>query len=110
MSRRRQRNKRNAEPQTGYHRRRCRTRVRGIAHVNGKTVFVFGALAGESVRMQVVKSNRKYDQATTLEVLEASPATHRAALCRLSRFAVDAACNISHNEDQVELKLKQALR
>ena len=46
---------------------------RGIAHVNGKTVFVFGALQGEKVRMQVLKSSRKFDQATTLEVIEASP-------------------------------------
>ena len=46
---------------------------RGIAHVNGKTVFVFGALEQERVRIQVQKRRRKFDQATTLEVLEASP-------------------------------------
>ena len=31
---------------------------RGITHVNGKTVFVFGALEGERVLMQVQKTNR----------------------------------------------------
>jgi len=45
---------------------------RGIARVNGKTVFVFGALAGETVRIQVLKTTRKFDQATTLEVIEPS--------------------------------------
>ena len=39
---------------------------RGIAHVNGKTVFVFGALEGERVNIQVQKTNRNFDQATAL--------------------------------------------
>ena len=42
---------------------------RGIAHINGKTVFVFGALIGEEVKIQVRKSNKKYDEAITLETI-----------------------------------------
>ena len=45
---------------------------RGIAHINGKTVFVFGALTAETVLIQIVKSTRNFDQATTLEVIEPS--------------------------------------
>lgn len=76
---------------------------RGITHVNGKTVFVFGALPGETVSMQVLKSNRKFDQATTLEVLEASP---RRIDPRCEAFKVCGGCSLQHldNDDQVELK------
>ncbi|MDH3631367.1 MAG: 23S rRNA (uracil(1939)-C(5))-methyltransferase RlmD [Gammaproteobacteria bacterium] len=81
---------------------------RGIAHVNGKTVFVFGALAGESVRIQVLKSNRNFDQATTLEVIEASPERIRP---RCEAFQVCGGCNLQHlaNDDQVELKQRALL-
>ncbi|MBT8433756.1 MAG: 23S rRNA (uracil(1939)-C(5))-methyltransferase RlmD [Gammaproteobacteria bacterium] len=80
---------------------------RGIAHVSGKTVFVFGALAGESVRIQVLKSNRNFDQAATLEVIEASP---ERISPRCEAFRVCGGCSLQHlaNDDQVELK-QQAL-
>ena len=81
---------------------------RGIAHVNGKTVFVFGALAGESVRIQVLRSNRNFDQATTLEVLEASPDRISP---RCEAFQVCGGCSLQHlaNDDQVELKQRALL-
>jgi 23S rRNA (uracil1939-C5)-methyltransferase len=80
---------------------------RGIAHVNGKTVFVFGALEGEKVLMQVLKSSRKFDQATTLEVIEASAQRIEA---RCAAFQVCGGCSLQHlaNEDQIALK-QQAL-
>ena len=39
----------------------------------GKTVFVAGALPGERVRVQQTARNRSFDEARTLEVLQASP-------------------------------------
>lgn len=82
---------------------------RGIAHVNGKTVFVFGALQGETVLMQVLKSNRKFDQATTLEVLEASP---QRITPRCAAFQVCGGCSLQHldNDDQVEMKQDSLLQ
>ena len=80
---------------------------RGIAHVNGKKVFVFGALLGERVRIQVQRSKRRFDQATTLEVLEASPRRIQ-PLC--DAFQTCGGCSLQHldNEDQIALK-QQAL-
>ncbi len=46
---------------------------RGIADIEGKTVFVDGALPGERVEWERVKRKRNYDEARTLQVLEASP-------------------------------------
>ncbi len=76
---------------------------RGIAHVNGKTVFVFGALEGETVQIQVVKRARSYDQATTLEIIEASP---RRIEPRCEAFQICGGCSLQHlvNDDQVAFK------
>lgn len=46
---------------------------RGIAHQNGKTQFVDGALPGETVMAKVVGSRSKFDELRTLEVLESVP-------------------------------------
>ena len=80
---------------------------RGIARVNGKTVFVFGALAGETVRIQVLKSTRNFDQATTLEVIE--PSVKRITP-RCEAFQLCGGCSLQYldSEDQVALK-QQAL-
>jgi 23S rRNA (uracil1939-C5)-methyltransferase len=76
---------------------------RGIAHIDGKTVFVFGALVGETVLIQVMKSTRNFDQATTLEVIEASP---QRITPRCDAFQVCGGCSLQHldNDDQVSLK------
>ncbi len=80
---------------------------RGITHVNGKTVFVFGALEQEKVLIQVVKSSRNFDQAITLEVIEASP---KRVEPRCAAYQVCGGCSLQHlgGDDQVLLK-QQAL-
>lgn len=77
---------------------------RGIARVNGKTVFVSGALPGERVLARVLNYNRKYDQASTLEVLEASPAR---ITPRCEAFAVCGGCSLQHLSDEDQLAHKQ---
>ena len=81
---------------------------RGIAHINGKTVFVFGALPGETVQIQILKTSSKFDQATTLEVIEASPMRIAA---RCEAFQVCGGCSLQHieNDDQVILKQQSLL-
>ncbi|MCP4432471.1 MAG: 23S rRNA (uracil(1939)-C(5))-methyltransferase RlmD, partial [Gammaproteobacteria bacterium] len=78
---------------------------RGIASINGKTTFVFGALKNELVKIQIQKTSRKYDQATTLEVLEPSPerisakceAFERCGGCSLQHISNDNQINFKHN-------------
>ena len=76
---------------------------RGIARINGKTVFVFGALQGEKVRIRVRQRRRKFDQAEVVEVLEASP--HRIRP-RCEAYQSCGGCSLQHldAEDQVALK------
>jgi 23S rRNA (uracil1939-C5)-methyltransferase len=80
---------------------------RGITHVNGKTVFVFGALEQEKVLIQIVKTSRNFDQAVTLEVVEASP---QRVEPRCAAYQVCGGCSLQHlgDDDQVQLK-QQAL-
>jgi 23S rRNA (uracil1939-C5)-methyltransferase len=76
---------------------------RGIAHINGKTVFVFGALIGEEVKIQIRKSNRKYDEAITLEVIQAAEARIEP---KCAAFEVCGGCSLQHmsSDDQVAFK------
>jgi len=81
---------------------------RGIAHINGKTVFVFGAMIGEEVKIQIQKTNQKYDEATTLEVIKASNARIEP---KCAAFKVCGGCSLQHmsSDDQVEFK-QQSLK
>ena len=46
---------------------------RGVGRRDGKTVFVTGALSGETVRARQTRRHRRFDEAQVLEVLTASP-------------------------------------
>jgi 23S rRNA (uracil1939-C5)-methyltransferase len=46
---------------------------RGVGHVDGKAVFVHGALPGEVVSARIIDRARKHDEALCLDVIEASP-------------------------------------
>lgn len=76
---------------------------RGIANINGKTVFVFGALQNELVKIQIQKTSRSFDQAITLEVLEAAPERIEA---KCEAFEHCGGCSLQHlsNRDQIEFK------
>jgi 23S rRNA (uracil1939-C5)-methyltransferase len=77
---------------------------RGIAHINGKTVFVFGALIGEEVKIQIRKSNRKYDEAITLEVIQAADARIEP---KCAAFEVCGGCSLQHMSSDDQMVLKQ---
>ena len=81
---------------------------RGIANINGKTVFVFGALKGERVKAQINKVSRNFDEAYTLEVLEASPQRVDA---KCDAFERCGGCSLQHldNDDQIEFKQNSLL-
>ncbi|HSG58320.1 MAG TPA: 23S rRNA (uracil(1939)-C(5))-methyltransferase RlmD [Woeseiaceae bacterium] len=81
---------------------------RGIAAVEGKTVFVAGALVGERVRFQRRKFRRNLDEAELLEVLDASPDRIEP---RCAVFGTCGGCVMQHvsEEEQRDIKF-QALR
>ncbi len=77
---------------------------RGVARVDGKTVFVDGALPGETVRFVYCARHRNFDEARILEVIRAGP--ERVAP-RCPHFELCGGCNLQHLSPQAQLRHKQ---
>lgn len=78
----------------------------GIAHVENKVTFIEGALPGETVRYQVFKKRRHYDEGAVLEILK--PSSERAKpVC--SQFGVCGGCSLQHLEVSKQITWKQKI-
>jgi 23S rRNA (uracil1939-C5)-methyltransferase len=78
---------------------------RGVARrEDGKTVFVSGALPGETVLAEAVSRSRRFDEARTLEVLVASP--ERVAP-RCPHFGTCGGCVLQHLAEDRQIVAKQ---
>lgn len=78
---------------------------RGIARIDGKTVFVDGALAGETVSFQYTRLHKSYDEAKAIEV--SNPSTDRVEPA-CNHFGVCGGCSLMHMSPEAQLTLKQA--
>lgn len=77
---------------------------RGVTHLDGKTVFIDGALAGEEVSFQYTERRSKFDSGKTLEVHHASdlrvqPECEHADIC--------GGCSLQHMHSDAQVALKQ---
>lgn len=77
---------------------------RGVARSDGKAVFVRGALPGERVRARQTARHRHYDEATTIQVLQASPDRVEP---RCAHFGVCAGCVLQHMDAGKQIEAKQ---
>jgi 23S rRNA (uracil1939-C5)-methyltransferase len=77
---------------------------RGVAHVDGKTVFVADALPGELVRARLARRHRHFDEARAEEILEAS-ADRVAPRC--PRYGVCGGCALQHLAPAAQIAAKQ---
>jgi 23S rRNA (uracil1939-C5)-methyltransferase len=77
---------------------------RGIARIDGKTVFVDGALPTERVRLRVFKRRRTFDEAVLVEILAASPDRVNP---RCAHFGVCGGCSLQHLSPAAQLAAKQ---
>ncbi|MEO1575611.1 MAG: 23S rRNA (uracil(1939)-C(5))-methyltransferase RlmD [Pseudomonadota bacterium] len=81
---------------------------RGVARVEGKAVFVDGALTGERVSARVVARKRRFDLAETLSVLEPSPERVEP---KCAAFGNCGGCALQHQSVPAQREAKaQALR
>lgn len=77
---------------------------RGVARVDGKVVFIDGALPGERVRAWRSRRGRHFDEARTLEVLHASPDRVPA---RCAHYGQCSGCVLQHLHPERQIEAKQ---
>lgn len=77
---------------------------RGIARVNGKAVFIEGALPGEHVRFRVLKRRRQMDEAALVDVLLASPDR---VVPRCAHVGICGGCSLQHLSAAAQLAAKE---
>ena len=77
---------------------------RGVARRDGKAVFVAGALPGERVVVEQTAKSRHFDEAKTLEVLQASPDRVDP---RCPHFGTCGGCVLQHLAEDRQIEVKQ---
>ena len=77
---------------------------RGVARINGKTVFIDGALEGERVKFRYSKKHSKYDEGRVVEILTSAPDRVEA---KCQHYGVCGGCSLMHMAPEAQLALKQ---
>lgn len=77
---------------------------RGVARIDGKTVFVSGALMDEQVRLHIRKRHRNFDEAEVVELITRSP--HRVEP-RCRHFGACGGCSLQHMDASAQIHAKQ---
>jgi 23S rRNA (uracil1939-C5)-methyltransferase len=80
--------------------------ARGVTRLDGKTVFVEGALPGERVEYASYRRKPSYELARTLRILNPSP---ERVTPRCPHFAVCGGCSMQHLDAAAQVAAKQRL-
>ncbi len=78
---------------------------RGLAHFNGKAVFIDGAIAGERVRFRYTRMQRRFDEGVVVEVLRAAP---ERVTPKCGHFGVCGGCSLQHMDAAAQIRAKQS--
>lgn len=79
---------------------------RGIARHEGKTIFVSGALSGETVEARITKHHKRFAEAECTQVIQASPFRSE-PVC--PHYGVCGGCDLQHLEHAQQIEEKQAI-
>lgn len=77
---------------------------RGVCTIDGKTVFVDGALPGEIIKFDYIATHRDYDEGRTTEVIKASPDRVEA---HCAHFGICGGCSLQHLDSDRQIEYKQ---
>src|SRR5512135_3530791 len=76
----------------------------GVARLNGKVVFVDGALTGEQAEISIFRKHPKYDSANAVSIRRASA---QRAIPRCPHFDRCGGCSLQHLEPSAQVAVKQ---
>ncbi|MCK4608567.1 MAG: 23S rRNA (uracil(1939)-C(5))-methyltransferase RlmD, partial [Gammaproteobacteria bacterium] len=79
---------------------------RGIAHINGKTTFIEGALPNEEVEFVYTKKRSQYDEAKATAILTAAP---ERVTPKCPHFGVCGGCSLQHMAPNYQIEIKQQI-
>jgi len=77
---------------------------RGVTHIDGKAIFVEGALPNEIVKMSCLKQTRQYDDAIVDEIIEPSP---ERVTPKCEAFGICGGCALQHLSHEKQISYKQ---
>ena len=77
---------------------------RGVAHLDGKAVFIDGALPGESVGFEYLTTRRKFDEGRVTVIHQASPDR---VPPKCAHFGVCGGCSLQHLSPEAQINAKQ---
>lgn len=79
---------------------------RGIAHVDGKTLFIMGGLPGETVKFRYISVQPRFAEGIVTEIV--NPAPDRVTP-RCPHFSLCGGCSMQHVAQNAQLAWKQAV-
>lgn len=79
---------------------------RGIARIDGKTVFIDGALPGEQVRFLYTRKRGQFDEGRTVEVVEPSESRVEP---RCRHYGMCGGCSLMHLDGEEQILHKQSV-
>lgn len=100
----RSRRKRLPEPVSGITIESLSHDGRGVAHLDGKAVFIDSALPGEVVSFEYRASRRRFDEGRVTAVEKASPDRVQP---RCPHFGLCGGCSLQHMEPAAQIRAKQ---
>ena len=77
---------------------------RGVASIDGKKVFIHGALPGERVTLRLTARLRRWDEGEVVEILEPSP---QRVTPRCPHFGRCGGCALQHLDPAAQIAAKQ---
>jgi len=77
---------------------------RGIAHINGKIVFIANALPGETVSFIYTLNKTKYAEGEAVEIIQPSP---ERVTPKCQHYAVCGGCSMQHFASSAQMDFKQ---
>jgi 23S rRNA (uracil1939-C5)-methyltransferase len=77
---------------------------RGIAQIEGKTIFISGALPNESVLFRYTNKQKNFDEGVVLEILKPAP---ERVTPPCEHFGVCGGCSLQHLSPADQIQLKQ---